>query len=185
MTRYSNVTELDKFYTPPETVEKFWNYLKNNYIEIIGQPGEKVFYEPAAGDGKFIDCLQNDNYIISGSDIKPDREDIKKLDFLREYVNLQNKIVFSNFPFGHQNVLNKEFLNRSIFLGASYVIMYAPLSFLSTYINTIDKDIIELIKMKSVSDNRFLVDDKDYFIKLYMGLFIFKNNKKRDLFDID
>ncbi len=98
--------ELDKFYTPKETVKRcidiFFNMVDiENVTEII---------EPSAGNGAFsleLDCI--------AYDIEPGHDSIVKQDFLK--LNLpykKGRAIIGNPPFGKRNNLALKFFKKSI-----------------------------------------------------------------------
>ena len=97
--------ELDKFYTPKETVDlclfEFWTAFEE-VTEII---------EPSAGNGAF--SLKLDNCIAY--DIEPEHESIIKQDFLKLQLPYKyGRAIIGNPPFGDRNNLALKFYKHSV-----------------------------------------------------------------------
>lgn len=176
----------DKFYTKRDTSNKIVKYCFSEFPELR----DKEFFECSAGDGSFIDALKSngvDNSNIFGIDIDPDRDDIVKADFLKDYFHLNNKVVISNPPFGKQNALVSKFTERAFQLNAEYVIWFAPFSFLKLIVRRLlDKGVI-VKHIKILDESGFLLpDERIHSIRMKMAIFVLKqdvNYKLKTLFD--
>lgn len=96
--------DLDKFYTPQETVTKCINLFWNTFFDVT------EIIEPSAGNGSF--SLQIPNCIAY--DIEPEHESIIKQDFLK--LNLSYKkgrAIIGNPPFGDRNNLARSFYKKA------------------------------------------------------------------------
>lgn len=85
--------------------------------------------EPAAGDGSFVDCLDDKN--LYSFDIEPESSSIKKADWFNVdksmFQSYNNILVIGNPPFGSQGVLAMKFIKESIF--ADRIAFILPMSF--------------------------------------------------------
>lgn len=98
--------ELDKFYTKTEIAIQCHEL----FINKIDKNNHYIWLEPSAGNGVFLDCIQNNKIAI---DIDPQRNDITQCDFFQWNPNLNNKYVaLGNPPFGKNSSLALKFLNR-------------------------------------------------------------------------
>ena len=106
---------LDKFYTKPEVAERLTEILEKN-ISLID---EDIFVEPSAGNGVWIECIDNyfeGDYDIYGYDLKPDKEWIQQQDFLefnvKKTFDKQNIHWIGNPPFGRSSKLCRLFIKK-------------------------------------------------------------------------
>lgn len=82
---------------------------------------ELDWVEPSAGSGSFLYAAEQHGIDIQGYDIHPLRNDIVQVDFLQQDLNLKNKAVIGNPPYGRRNSLTIEFIDRAFKQGAEYV----------------------------------------------------------------
>jgi len=126
--------ELDKFYTPKETVNKclgiFFNMVdKEDITEII---------EPSAGNGRF--SLQLPNCIAY--DIEPEHESIIKQDFLNlDLPYKKGRAIIGNPPFGKRNNLSLKFFKKSI-NSCDFIAFILPISQLNNIDSLYEFDLI-------------------------------------------
>lgn len=104
---------LDKYYTPKNTVELCVNKVK----EVVGVDFD-VVVEPSAGGGAFIEAIEN---TFSGDkvylDIEPTVDGVAEQDYLTLDVDgfkQKNVLVIGNPPFGTRNTLSVKFFKKSI-----------------------------------------------------------------------
>lgn len=104
---------LDKYYTPKDTVELCVNKVK----EVVGVDFD-VVVEPSAGGGAFIEAIEN---TFSGDkvylDIEPTGDGVAEQDYLTLDVDgfkQKNVLVIGNPPFGTRNTLSVKFFKKSI-----------------------------------------------------------------------
>ena len=125
--------ELDKFYTPKETVKRcidiFFNMVDvEDVTEII---------EPSAGNGAFsleLDCI--------AYDIEPEHESIIEQDFLKlELPYKQGRVIIGNPPFGNRNNLALKFFKKSI-KSCDYIGFILPISQLNNVDSFYEFDLI-------------------------------------------
>lgn len=176
--------ERDAFFTPRDTSKRIVEWVLEEYPETQG----KDFYEPSAGDGSFIDAVKSVGLNIEGADIHPMREDVVDRDFLTANVDLTDKIVIGNPPYGFRHQLAGAFINRSFELGADMVVFLLlgnslNYSFIKYYKQYVDK--VKLV------DTGFLTPDGKAFTPLRLVepvLIVFKKdleNGGRDDVDFD
>lgn len=97
MSNLSKTNKLEKVYTPKLITNILLEHLKEVYNENITQ-----FLEPSAGNGAMIDVIKEyyPNIEIESYDIKPEREDIKQMDFLQSKLEYKKGcIAIMNPPF--------------------------------------------------------------------------------------
>ena len=96
----------DKYYTPQHIVERCVSKLN----EFVGDDVTEII-EPSAGNGAFIEILDNNfNCNKYYYDLLPEHDKIKQQDFLEldlEYK--QGRVVIGNPPFGRTNSLIVKF----------------------------------------------------------------------------
>jgi len=130
----SEKINLDKFYTPKETVNRcveiFFNMIDiEDITEII---------EPSAGNGVF--SLQIPNCIAY--DIEPEHESIIKQDFLKlDLPYKKGRAIIGNPPFGNRNNLALKFFKKSIKI-ADYIGYILPISQLNNIDSFYEFDLI-------------------------------------------
>ena len=102
---------MDKYYTKPHVASKCVEILQA-YCKNVG---DYNWIEPSAGNGKFIDAMQDANLSIKGYDIDPDRSDIIKHDFLEYRVEKLGVLygVIGNPPFGKNSKTAVDFINHA------------------------------------------------------------------------
>lgn len=113
--------ENDKYYTPDELAK----YCVEKTKEIIGKENIIEWLEPSAGNGSFLDYLDN-NYLAY--DILPEDKRIKKQDYLTLDLSYKRgRCIIGNPPYGARNVLSVKFYKKSIQLG-DYIAFILPIS---------------------------------------------------------
>jgi predicted RNA methylase len=105
---------LDKYYTKLSIVDLVIEKIKEN-IKI---KKHHLIIEPSAGNGAFINSIKQltDNYLFY--DLKPESNEITKLDYLTfDYTELKSKYskvhIIGNPPFGKQSSLAIKFIKKS------------------------------------------------------------------------
>jgi len=128
--------ELDKYYTPPEIAQ----HTLDKIYEIIGRENIDLFLEPSAGDGVFLNILDQDfrknldynkSYVkpYEAYDIAPEDNRISKMDFL-SYKNDSFKRIcaIGNPPFGdRKNNLVRKFFSVLMNNNIQYVAFILPI----------------------------------------------------------
>ena len=97
---------LEKYYTPTWVSEAlFQNYIMPTKV-----------WEPAAGSGNISDYWKTLGFEVVSHDIAPDREDIKKADFLLwKDINYDGDII-TNPPYGKKGELAVSFIEQALTL---------------------------------------------------------------------
>lgn len=117
---------LDQFYTQPHVAD--W-CVQKALSEIKQQKGTRLFIEPSAGMGAFLDVLPRP---CIGMDIAPPphRNDIQKMDFLQWFPQgeADDYIVIGNPPFGKNSSLALKFIRHAANF-ADYVAFILPRTF--------------------------------------------------------
>lgn len=148
---------IDKFYTKPEVAKKCIELVPdlNSYSLIV---------EPSAGNGSFssqLDCL--------AYDIEPESEDIIQQDWLQiEPFKEESLLIIGNPPFGSRSTLAKNFIKKSIAVGAETIAFILPNTFskLSNQSKTLFPKEWKLIVEKRLEDieSDFLIKGKVYHV---------------------
>lgn len=115
---------LGKYYTIPKIAKLCLNKINNidDYDLVL---------EPSAGSGSFSNLIKNKSLI--SIDIEPENENVTKMDFLKEKLELdsyKNIIAIGNPPFGKQNNLAIKFFNKcASYSHVNCIAMIFPKSF--------------------------------------------------------
>ena len=125
--------ELDKFYTPKETVKKCIDI----FFNMVGIEDVTEIIEPSAGNGSFsleLDCI--------AYDLEPEHESIIKQDFLKlDLPYKQGRAIIGNPPFGNRNNLALKFFKKSI-KSCDYIGFILPISQLNNIDSFYEFDLI-------------------------------------------
>ena len=128
----------DKYYTPTEIVEHCVNKVK----EIVADDVTEII-EPSAGNGAFIESLDNNfNCNKYYYDLLPEHDKIKQQDFLEldlEYK--QGRVIIGNPPFGNRSTLIVKFFKKAVRLG-DYIAFILPISQLNNVKQLYEFDLI-------------------------------------------
>ena len=145
---------LDKYYTSSKIAKLCLNKI-NDYDLVL---------EPSAGSGFFSNLIKN-KHLIS-VDIEPENENITKMDFLEENLELnsyKNVIVIGNPPFGKQNNLAIKFFNKcASYSHVNCIAMIFPKSFKKVSIHDRCDLNFKLIKTYNIPKNSFLFENEIY-----------------------
>lgn len=130
----SEKINLDKFYTPKETVDRCLGIFNN----MVDAEDVKEIIEPSAGNGAFSlkipDCI--------AYDIEPEHESISKQDFLKlDLPYKQGRVIIGNPPFGNRNNLALKFFKKSIKI-CDYIVFILPISQLNNIDSFYEFDLI-------------------------------------------
>ena len=128
----------DKYYTPQHIVDTCVNKVK----EIVADDVTEII-EPSAGNGAFIESLDNNfNCNKYYYDLLPEHDKIKQQDFLEldlEYK--QGRLVIGNPPFGNRSTLVVKFFKKAVRLG-DYIAFILPISQLNNVKQLYEFDLI-------------------------------------------
>jgi len=103
------ITGKEQFYTPPTTA----SWVVERVLELAPEARTKVWLEPSAGSGAFIDALAQvgiDN--VLAMDIEPAHPAVRKKDFLTWRPTANDVVSIGNPPFGRNNSLSIPFFNK-------------------------------------------------------------------------
>lgn len=155
--------ELDKFYTQPNIAKQCYDFLINLYPNIEN----KLFLEPSAGSGNFLNCLKN--YIAL--DIKPEDDRIQEQDFLKWISHEQHLITIGNPPFGSRSKLAIKFFNHA----AEYsdiVAFIVPVSFMKWSVQKeLDKR-FSLVNYFYLEEESFSANGKPYSVRTVFQVWV-------------
>ncbi|WP_205852848.1 hypothetical protein [Mycoplasma phocoeninasale] len=176
----NNDNKLDQFYTNPIVCDRI--------VEIVRQqiPSqlEHEILEPSAGTGNFINALEKigiDKSVITAYDIEPKSSNIIKKDYLAEKIAFSdNRFIIGNPPFGYRGKLALEFLNKGL-TEANYVAMILPNIFQRYSVQKKVNQNAKLICNIRLSDNSFIVNDKEYDVKCVFQIWTIKSTYAPDL----
>lgn len=155
MNKGLNRNTIDKFYTNQETVKLCINLVKK-YLNI---PYEDVIIEPSAGNGAFIDEIKRMVKYYYFYDIKPEKEEIIKMDFL-ELIPPKGRLhMIGNPPFGRQSSLAIKFIKKSCLIAES-ISFILPKSFKKDSMKKYFSMNFHLIHEEDIQENSFLLDGK-------------------------
>lgn len=154
-------TVLDQFYTRDFVVDMCLKIL----YEIVDMENRRVFIEPAAGRGAFLNKIEN----IVGMDIDPKQDNIIKKDFLtsrkRDFrintIKSSQVCVVGNPPFGKNAHLAVKFFNHSVKF-ADTICFILPKTFRKKSIHKKLHKRFYLIKDIDLPKNSFTYNDKSY-----------------------
>lgn len=168
--------QLFKYYTKENIVKLCYDEIKQN-IKISKE--EDLIIEPSAGDGSFINIIKELSDKHEFYDIKPENEEIIKMNFLEynydgEYKNVH---VIGNPPFGKNSSLAKKFIRKCCTF-ANTISFILPKSFKKeSFIKTFDL-YFHLIKIIDIPENSFLYENEDYDVPCIFMIWEKKSEKR-------
>lgn len=158
-TKASSSRALDKFYTKPHIAQNCIKHVqKLIQVDIINVP--KIWIEPSAGAGAFLQCLPNPKI---GIDIEPEQEDIIQHDFLKWQPELgqKNITVIGNPPFGKRAKLAVDFFNHAASF-ANQIAFIVPRTFEKESIHRRLNLHFHQVSTLALGKTPFTLDGKDY-----------------------
>jgi len=160
--------ENDKFYTKKNVVKKLISNLKLGVYDII--------IEPSAGDGSFIDYIEDYNYIAI--DIQPENNRIIKMDWFDFKLdkNYNKILVLGNPPFGNQGSLAMNFIKKCSDLKAYHIAFILPKSFKKESVKNRIPSNYHMILEINIPDESFTLNNIDYSVPC-----IFQIWERRDI----
>lgn len=167
--------KFDQFYTNPKIADK----LVKKLFFLLPNVKNKIFIEPAAGCGNFIDALINhgiDEKNIIALDIDPKKDKrIKKKDYLKEHIEFnENHLIIGNPPFGRRGKMAIEFINKGLNEG-NFVAMIVPKMFTRYSVQKQIKHDAKLIHQTTLDKNIFLVNNKQYDVNSIFQIWVNKS----------
>lgn len=139
--RKSNKIAMDKYYTPKDLAE----YVVNKTHEVIDRDNITEYVESSAGNGVFLDVLDDMNissYLAYDIEPEDDKGRVVKQDYLEldlEYK--KGRCVIGNPPFGLRNILAVKFYKKSIQIG-DYIAFILPISQLNNNMQMYEFDMV-------------------------------------------
>lgn len=161
------MANLDKFYTKPDIAEQCYNYLLSHY-----DVADKIFLEPSAGNGVFLQYLKN--YIAL--DIKPENEFITQMNFFEFSNNDKHLITIGNPPFGKRSTLAIKFFNHAAEV-SDIIGFIVPVSFMKWSVQKQLNSNFALVDYFYLEPNSFLDGDKDFNVRCVFQIWV---NKESD-----
>jgi len=102
---YSNLTiEFDKFYTKKDIMERCIKYIKTNIPSRISYSTDLII-EPSAGNGSFMDGIDDLCRTSIFYDISPDHPHITQMDFLTFDFERADKTIYSGLWYDHVHIV--------------------------------------------------------------------------------
>lgn len=138
---------LDQWLTPLEWAQACVDDLLKELPELDG----RLFVEPGAGAGAFMDALKERGQDVEGYDIDPLRAGVFYSDFLTDDVECEGTVVIGNPPYGVRHALSRAFAKRAFELGATHVAFLLPLGFMRTTIASIGRRVEYFKDMEGMS----------------------------------
>ena len=165
------MAELDKFYTNKNIAKKCVDLL-HTFFTV---DSNEVYLEPTAGDGAFLDYL--DNY--EAYDLKPEDSRIKEQDIFKLVPNRNDYITIGNPPFGKRSKLAIDVFN-TVAKYSTVIAFIVPVSFMKYNVQKeLDKD-FKLIHNWILPENSFLDRDTVYDVNCVFQIWV-KENSKYDI----
>ena len=166
-------SDLDKFYTKTELVQKLISYIDFSNFDLV--------VDPCCGDGAFYSQINHTNKI--GIDILPHLDGVLTHDYLtwdHSVVSSRRDkvIVISNPPFGRQGSLALSFIKKSSQFSDT-IAFILPLSFAKPSVKNKMPDTYHLEYEEILPDNSYLLDGESYSVKCVFQIWK-KSDKKRD-----
>ena len=142
----------DKFYTKRSVAKEC--------IDMIDLTKYDLVIEPSAGNGSFSDQLKCIAY-----DIEPEGKGIIKQDFFNlEKPDCKSLLIIGNPPFGNRSTLAKQFIKKSISIGAKTIAFILPDTFNKLSMQKVFPDDWKLIKIHKITDTCFMVGENEYHV---------------------
>lgn len=175
----------DKFYTKPDIVNRCLDIVKDNVnIEI-----NDTIIEPSAGNGVFLMKLKElyPERDIIGYDIEPDHDEIEKVDFLEQEIDISNKDnkihIIGNPPFGRQSSKAKKFIEKCCKFSDT-ISFILPKSFKKTSFSKVFNEYFHNIHTSDLEENAFQINEKEYNVPCIFQIWekksIKRESSKRD-----
>lgn len=144
---------LDQYYTKPRVAEECFDTLLQNLSAKDGT----VFVEPSAGCGAFL----RKGFKWEAYDLEPKHSSVEKKDFFT-VVDLHNKVVVGNPPFGFASSLALKFINHAEEHGASVVAFILPKTFKKKMFQEKVSHNLTLTLEQDLPKNSFILNEESY-----------------------
>lgn len=162
----------DKFYTKIEVAKKCVNFLKSKLSLTM----EEQFLEPTAGNGVFLNFLNN----YDAYDLLPENPKIKKQDIFLLKTEYKNYITIGNPPFGKRSLLAINVFNKCAEF-SDVIAFIVPISFMKFNVQKNLNTNFKLVDFFFLEKNSFLDRDKDFDVNCVFQIWV-KSNSKYDIF---
>lgn len=162
----------DKFYTKIEVAKKCVNFLKSKLSLTM----EEQFLEPTAGNGVFLNFLNN----YDAYDLLPENPKIKKQDIFLLKTEYKNYITIGNPPFGKRSLLAINVFNKCAEF-SDVIAFIVPISFMKFNVQKNLNTNFKLVDFFFLEENSFLDRDKDFDVNCVFQIWV-KSNSKYDIF---
>lgn len=179
----SRAKELDQFFTTYEMADE----CSDTLIPLLDGLGyERMsFLEPSAGDGSFMDAMQDKGYQVVASDVDPKRDDVISADFLEddltaELPSKQELVVIGNPPFGKRSKLAVGFINKSLSY-ADTVAFVLPIQFMKYLTQKRMNPQAQLIHNEIIDPDSFTFEDKPYSVRCVFQVWTTRKSDYPDL----
>ena len=162
----------DKFYTKIEVAKKCVNFLKSKLSLTM----EEQFLEPTAGNGVFLNFLNN----YDAYDLLPENPKIKKQDIFLLKTEYKNYITIGNPPFGKRSLLAINVFNKCAEF-SDVIAFIVPISFMKFNVQKNLNTNFKLVDFFFLEKNSFLDRDKSFDVNCVFQIWV-KSNSKYDIF---
>ena len=155
-------SSLEQYYTRPHVADMC--------VDVVTRlfPSVKVWLEPSAGEGAFVDALKRKKPDVRcvAIDIDPKRGDILRYDFLMDNVDAEyhrlssdSTVMFGNPPFGRQSSTAKKFIRKGCAL-FDRVALILPRSFSKPSMYSTFPRSFHLLETLEMPHQSFVVADR-------------------------
>ena len=180
---YSNLDNLDQFYTKSNIAENCLEICLKNYQTLFKK--DYLYIEPSAGGGDFLKLLENKKLKCLGFDIEPHYKNVIKTDFLKDKLELkenkENCIIIGNPPFGKRAKLAIDFINKSSFY-ANTIAFILPKQFKKWSAQEKLFQDLRLIYSQDLEDDSFYTKNKkSYDVGCVFQIWTNTKTKHKDL----
>ncbi len=152
-----NRNTVDKYYTKNTVVDDCIKLIKKK----ITISSNDIIIEPSAGNGAFINGIKTLSNNYNFYDIKPENDDIIKMDFLTFEPNDNIYHIIGNPPFGRQASSAIKFIKKCCEF-AKTISFILPKSFKKDSMQKYFSSNYHLIYQKDLESNSFLVNNIEY-----------------------
>jgi hypothetical protein len=167
--------QTDKFYTKKCVVDQCIEFVKQ-YVSIHYE--NDLIIEPSAGNGSFIEAIQQLCYYCVFVDIEPEHHYITPQDYLTfslpQERHFQSIHVIGNPPFGRQSSLARKFIQKSSSFAKS-ISFILPKSFKKDSLKTAFPVQYHLVFEVDLPINSFVIEGKEHDVPCVFQIWIQKN----------
>ena len=167
-------SKLDQYYTKLEVAEYYSDIIKDRFGE------DSLFFEPSAGTGAFSICFNN----ITSIDIDPKFDGCIKGDFLNYTLDLRDKVVVGNPPFGFCSNLALKFMNHAMESEAEAICFILPKTFKKPLFHNKINLNYSCVFQQDVQEKAFVLENKEYNVPCVFQIWE-KKDTQRQLIVVD